>query len=70
MNVENLKTLNEKLKELSTCMTTTIDDIEERGKLRHREYSEIRSTAQEIKSIAQELRVEVLTQFKQQKDEK
>lgn len=70
MNVENLKKMNEKLKELSTCMTTAIDDIEERGKLRHREYSEIRSAAQEIKSVAQELRVEVLTQFKQQKDEK
>lgn len=70
MEVETLKQLNEKLTELSTSMTTTITDIEERGKLRHREYSDIRNAAQEIKKVAQELRVEVLKQFKVQQDSK
>lgn len=70
MEVETLKQLSVKLAELSTSMTTTITDIEERGKLRHREYSDIRNSAQEIKKVAQSLRIEVLAQFKGQQESK
>lgn len=66
MNIENLKALEQQLVSLTETVTTSIKDIEEKGKIRHREYSDIRQSAQEIKKVAQSLRVEVLTQFKGQ----
>ena len=70
MNITELKQLNETLTEMTTAVSDAVNTIEEKDKLRHKEYSDIRQSAQEIKKIAQELRVEVLTQFKSEKDKK
>ena len=70
MNITALKQLSETLTEMTTVISDTVNTIEEKDKLRHKEYSAIRQSAQEIKKIAQELRVEVLTQFKSGKDKK
>lgn len=70
MNIAALKQLSETLTEMTTAISDTVNTIEEKDKLRHKDYSAIRQSAQEIKKIAQELRVEVLAQFKSEKDKK